>query len=86
MVMTPMGNTATDSEKGLLPNENLNDKSRELDILPDLKHNSLLSVCKLVDAGYTTIFHPYDGVLIVHSSEDIFDKGRKRRSPTRVER
>ena len=35
----PMVNTDTASKKGYLPNEKFNEKSRELDILPELKHN-----------------------------------------------
>ena len=34
IVMTTTGNTATASEKGLLPNVKLHEKSRELDMLP----------------------------------------------------
>ena len=47
VVMMPTGNTANATEKGLLQNRGLNTKARELDILLELKHNSLLSVRKL---------------------------------------
>ena len=33
--MMPTGNTAIASEKGLLPNQKLDEKDRKLDILPD---------------------------------------------------
>ena len=69
--MTPTGVTANASVKALHPNTKLNEKARELDILPELKHNSLLSVCKLADAGYTTIFHANDGGLTVYWTDDI---------------
>ena len=46
-VAMPMENIDTASEEGLLPNENLNKRARELDILPQLKQKSLLSFCKL---------------------------------------
>ena len=75
--MMPTGNMANATEKGLLQNNELNAKARELDILPELKHNSLLSVCKLSDAGYTTVFHPGDGGVTVHWSDDIVTKVSK---------
>ena len=56
MVLTPTGNTYTDSEKGLLPNEKLNEKARKLEILTELKNNSLISIFRLADSGYTSIF------------------------------
>ena len=49
----------------------MNEKARALDILPELKHNSLLSVCKLADAGYTIIVHANDGGVTVHWADDI---------------
>ena len=66
------GQTEKTTEKALLPNEKLNTKARELDILPSLKANSLLSVCKLSDAGYTTIFHAGNGGVTVHWHDDVF--------------
>ena len=58
----------------------LNEKAIELHIIPELKYNSLLCVCKLVDAGYTTIFYPDEGGSTVHSSEDIAIKVKKKQS------
>ena len=69
-----MGNTVTAPEKGLLLNNKFNGKYRELDILPELKRNSLVSVCKLSDSGYTTFFLPDDGGTTIHSSKDIVIK------------
>ena len=37
--MVSIGNTAIPSEKGVLPNEKLNEKNRELEVLTELKHN-----------------------------------------------
>jgi len=50
VVMMSTGTTANASMKALHPNTKLNEKARELDILPELKNNSLLRVCKLADA------------------------------------
>ena len=71
VMMMPTGTTVNASMKALHPNTKLNDKARELDILPELKNNSLLSVCKLADAGYTTVFHANNGGITVHSIDDI---------------
>ena len=46
------------SEKATLPNKKLGDEARECDILPGLHKDSLVSVGKLADAGYYTIFMP----------------------------
>ena len=64
------GHQTTTTQKAKLPNEKLNEKARELDLLPGLP-NSLLSVGKLADAGYTTIFHPETGGVTVHAPGDI---------------
>ena len=57
-VRMPNGQTLNTSFKAMLPNTTLNQKARECDILPGLQHNSLISVGKLADAGYCTIFMP----------------------------
>ena len=58
----------------------MNEKARELEILPELKHNSLPNVCKLADAGYIAIFHQDYGGVTVHSSEDIVIKLKNKQS------
>ena len=73
----PTGQTSNTTEKALLPNKKLNDKARELDLPLELKENSLLSVCKLSDAGYRTIFHPGDGGVTVHWHDNVFIRVRK---------
>ena len=57
-VRMPNEQTLATSLKALLPNKLLNPKARECDILPGLQHSSLVSVGKLADAGYCTIFMP----------------------------
>ena len=49
----------------------LKEEAREIDVLPDLKHNSLISVSKLSDAGYTTVFQPKDGGVAAYWTDDI---------------
>ena len=56
IVSTPTGESMKASEKAVLPNKNLRDKGRKYDILPELHRDSLVSVRKLADAGYYTIF------------------------------
>ena len=49
-----------------LPLKKLSEKAREADILPGLK-TPLISVNKMAEEGYTTIFHPHkasQGILI----------------------
>jgi hypothetical protein len=49
----------------MLPFDSLSTEARKADVLPSLRPNSLVSVGKLADANYTTIFHPKgDGVTI----------------------
>ena len=60
-VSMPDGAISQTTTKALLPNTRLNKQARELDILPELEGSSLLSVAKLSDAGYTSIFHAGDG-------------------------
>jgi hypothetical protein len=68
---------AQTSKKALLPNKKLNKAARDLNILPDLADNSLFSVCKLADAGYTTIFHPGEEGVTVHWQDDIYIRVKK---------
>ena len=58
IVRIPNGQSMQASEKAMLPNKKLRDKVRECDILPGLHKDSLVSVEKLADAGYYTIFMP----------------------------
>ncbi len=42
----------------MLPFKSLSDEARKADVLPGLWPNSLISVGKIADVNYTTIFHP----------------------------
>jgi hypothetical protein len=48
-----------------LPLEQLSNKAREADILPGLKI-PLVSINKMSEEGYTTIFHPGEEGVIIH--------------------
>ena len=50
-----------------LPFEQLSSQAREADILPGLK-TPLISVNKLAEEGYTTIFHPGEKGVTIHQS------------------
>merc|ERR1712018_548290 len=49
------GNASHNTTKTKPCNKSLNDKVKYLDLIPILKDNALSSVCKIPDAGYTTI-------------------------------
>ena len=67
----PNGQTLSTSVKALLPNKLLNPQARECDILPGLQHSSLVSVGKLADAGYCTIFMPGNQGVKVFNGNDV---------------
>ena len=48
-----------------LPYKQLSSRAREADILPGLK-TPLISVNKMAEEGYTTIFHPGDKEVMIH--------------------
>ena len=48
-----------------LPFDQLSEKAREADILPGLK-TPLISVNKMAEEGYTTIFHPGEEGVTIH--------------------
>ena len=54
----PDGTIIQATKKAMLPMTQLRKEARQYDILPGLQHNSLVSVGKLADAGYYTIFVP----------------------------
>ena len=64
-VRLPDGSTIQATHTTMLPFDSIADKARKADVLPSLHPNSLVSIGKLADADYTTIFHPRgDGVTI----------------------
>lgn len=64
-VYLPDGSVIQGSVKGELPIPTLPTKARAIDVLPQLQ-KSLLSVGKLADEGYTTIFHPREQGVTIH--------------------
>ena len=62
----PNGKTINASHKMELPFPSLTAKARQADVLPGLQNNSLVSVGKLSDANYTTIFHLQGEGVTVH--------------------
>ncbi len=66
--MLPNGAAIKASHTTNLPFKALSAKARKADVLPALKQNSLVSVGKLADANYTTIFHPQGEGVTVHKA------------------
>ena len=58
------------SRRTKLPFDNLTSAAREADVLPGLKR-SLLSVNKLSEEGYTTVFHPREKGVTIHKENTI---------------
>ena len=57
-VALPDGSTISATHTAELPFSKLTNDARKAYVLPGLQPNSLVSVGKLADAEYTTIFHP----------------------------
>ena len=53
------------SRRTKLPFDNLTNAAREADVLPGL-NQSLLSVNKMSEEGYTTVFHPREEGVMIH--------------------
>jgi hypothetical protein len=66
VVMLPDGSAIQATHTALLPFESLSPEARKADVLPGLRPNSLVSVGKLADANYTTIFHPQGQGVTIH--------------------
>ncbi len=66
VVRLPNGSSIQTTHTAILPFESLSAEARKADVLPGLQPNSLVSVGKFSDAGYTTIFHPYGNGVTVH--------------------
>ena len=66
MVNLLNGSSIQASHTTLLPFQSLSMMARKADVLPGLKPNSLVSVGKLADANYTTIFHPKENGVTIH--------------------
>jgi len=66
VVALPDGSTIQATHTAILPFESLSDEARKADVLPGLRPNLLVSVGKLANADYTTIFHPPGRGVTVH--------------------
>ena len=71
VVALPDGSTKQATHTAILPFESLSDDARKADVLPGLRPNSLISVGKLADADYTTIFHPRGEGVTVHEKNTV---------------
>jgi hypothetical protein len=69
-VYLPNNDKLTTSKRTKLPFDNLTNAAREADVLPGLKQ-SLLSVNKMSEEGYTTIFHPGEDGVTIHTKGTI---------------
>ena len=67
IVSLPDGSRIKASHTTELPFPALSASARHAHVLPNLTTNSLISVPKLADAGYTTVFHPHAGGVTVHA-------------------
>ncbi len=66
VVLLPNGAIKKASHTTNLPFPYHSAKARQADVLPGLRHNSLVSVGKFADTSYTTIFHPRGKGVTVH--------------------
>ena len=64
----PNGATTKASREGKL-HHNIREPARTVNILPELKHNSLLSGSKFADGGYTTVLTPTH--VLIYNAEDV---------------
>ena len=66
IVNLPDGSSIRATHTTMLPFKALSTNARKADVLPGLRPNSLVSVGKLSDEDYTTIFHPRGEGVTVH--------------------
>jgi hypothetical protein len=66
VVRLPDGSPIQVTHTAILPFESLSAEAQKSHVLPGLRPNSLVSVGKFSDAGYTTIFHPHGEGVTVH--------------------
>ena len=71
IVNLPDGSTIQATHTATLPFDALSPQARQADVLPGLRPNSLVSVGKLADANYTTIFHPKGKGVTVHHNNSV---------------
>ena len=71
IVNLPNGTTIQASHSARLPFNKLTERAREAHVLPDLKAHSLISVPKLADEGYITLFMEGQKGVVVYRANDI---------------
>jgi len=71
IVNLPDGSSIRATHTTMLPFESLSAEARKADVLPGLRPNSLVSVGKFSDAGYTTVFHPHGEGVTVHKKNTL---------------
>jgi len=71
IVALPDGSTKRATLTAILPFDALSDEARKADVLPGLRPNSLVSVGKLADANYTTVFHPQGEGVTIHQENTL---------------
>ena len=71
IVNLPNGTTIQALHRARLPFNKLSDRAREAHVLPDLKAHSLISVPKLSDEGYITLFMDGQKGVVVYRANDI---------------
>jgi hypothetical protein len=69
-IYLPDDTTLQASAKTMLPFTELSSKAREADIIPGLTR-PLMSVNKMANEGYTTVFHPRNKGVTVHAAGTI---------------
>ena len=69
-IYLPDDSTLRSSTKTKLPFDRLSETAREADIVPGLKR-SIMSVNKMSEEGYTTIFHPREEGVTIHQEGSV---------------
>ncbi len=69
LVQAADGGLMPASSTGLLTLTKLREGAREALVVPGLKPKALVSVSRLANNGYTTIFHPYKQGVTVHDAD-----------------
>lgn len=69
-IYLPDDSTLRSSTKTKLPFDRLSEAAREADIVPGLKR-SIMSVNKMSEEGYTTIFHPGEEGVTIHQEGSV---------------
>ena len=60
LLLMPFSQIESTTLKEKLPMTQLSEEAQDINILPALKANTIISIWKLANARYTKIFHPKD--------------------------